>query len=48
MVWRSGQKLIENIQKFLIYEKKDPPSDADKWQNVEDKYVKHFSDKPGR
>ena len=28
--------------------KKTPPNDADKWQNVEDKYNKHFSEKPGR
>ena len=31
-----------------ISEKKDPPSDAEKWQNVEDKFNKHFSEKPGR
>ena len=25
---------------------KDPPSDANKWQNVKDKYKKYFSEKP--
>ena len=25
-------------------EKKDPPSDVEKWQNVEDKFNKHFSE----
>ena len=29
-----------------ISEKKTPPSDADKWQNVDDKFINHFSDKP--
>ena len=28
--------------------KKDPPQDAEKWQNVKDKYNKYFSEKPGR
>ena len=31
-----------------INEKKDPPADAEKWQNVKDKYNKYFSEKPGR
>ena len=31
-----------------INEKKDPPTDAEKWQNVKDKYNKYFSEKPGR
>ena len=31
-----------------INEKKEPPKDAEDWQNVEDKYKNHFSDKPGR
>ena len=31
-----------------ISEKKDPPKDAEEWQNVEDKYKKYFSNKPGR
>ena len=31
-----------------INEKKDPPGDAEKWQNVKDKYNKFFSQKPGR
>ena len=26
-----------------INEKKDPPPDAEKWQNVKDKYNKYFS-----
>ena len=30
-----------------ISEKKDPPPDADKWKNIEDKYKKYFSEKPG-
>ena len=29
-------------------EKKDPPPDAEEWQNVKDKFNKHFSEKPGR
>ena len=31
-----------------ISEKKDPPKAAEEWNNVQDKYIKHFSDKPGR
>ena len=31
-----------------INEKKDPPKDAEKWQNVENKFEKYFSEKPGR
>ena len=31
-----------------INEKKDPPLDAEKWQNVKEKYKKHFSEKPGK
>ena len=31
-----------------ISEKKTPPSDAEEWNNVKDKYNKYFSDKPGR
>ena len=27
--------------------KKEPPSDAKDWQNVHDKFNKHFSEKPG-
>ena len=27
--------------------KKDPPKDANKWQTVEDKFKKYFSEKPG-
>ena len=30
-----------------INEKKIPPPDAEEWQNVEDKFNKYFSDKPG-
>ena len=30
-----------------ITEKKDPPSDAEEWQSVKDKYNNHFSEKPG-
>jgi len=28
--------------------KKAPPSDADSWKGVPDKFAKHFSDKPGK
>ena len=31
-----------------ISEKKEPPTDAEEWQNIEDKFNKHFSEKPGR
>ena len=31
-----------------ISEKKDPPNDAEEWQNIQDKYRKYFSDKPGK
>ena len=31
-----------------ISEKKEAPADAEKWQNVTDKFNKHFSEKPGR
>ena len=31
-----------------IVEKKAPPSDAEKWQNVNDKYNLYFSEKPGK
>ena len=27
--------------------KKEPPADAEEWQNIKDKYIKHFSEKPG-
>ena len=30
-----------------ISEKKEAPNDAEEWQNVEDKYKKYFSEKPG-
>ena len=30
-----------------ISEKKEPPADAEEWQNVKDKFNKHFSEKPG-
>ena len=30
-----------------ISEKKDPPADAEEWQNIKDKFNKHFSEKPG-
>ncbi len=30
-----------------IIRKKEPPSDADDWQTVPDKFAKHFSAKPG-
>mgnify|MGYP001162844685 CR=1 FL=1 len=31
-----------------INEKKEPPSDAKEWENIENKYKDHFSPKPGR
>ena len=31
-----------------INEKKEAPADAEKWHNVEDKFNKHFSEKPGK
>ena len=30
-----------------ISEKKAPPSDANEWQDVKNKYEKYFSEKPG-
>ena len=30
-----------------INQKKEPPSDAEDWQNVENKFKNHFSEKPG-
>ena len=30
-----------------INEKKEPPKDAEKWQNIENKFEKYFSEKPG-
>ena len=32
----------------VIIEKKDPPSDSKEWENVENKYEKHFSKEPGK
>ena len=31
----------------VITEKKEPPHDAKKWENVENKFQNHFSEKPG-
>ncbi len=31
-----------------ISEKKNPPKDAEKWQNISNKFKNHFSEKPGR
>ena len=31
----------------VITEKKDPPDDAKKWENIKDKFQNHFSEKPG-
>ena len=31
----------------VITEKKDPPHDAKKWENIIDKFQNHFSEKPG-
>ena len=47
------KKRAENNRKYSeiwpnISEKKDPPADADEWQNVKNKFNKHFSEKPGR
>ena len=30
-----------------INEKKEPPKDAEEWQNIENKFEKYFSEKPG-
>ena len=32
----------------VITEKKEPPSDSKDWENVENKYEKHFSKEPGK
>ena len=32
----------------MINEKKEPPSDSKNWENVNDKFEKHFSKKPGK
>ena len=46
MVWKNGLKLIENILKFgLTLMKKTPPTDAEKWQNVKNKFNDFFSTK---
>ena len=37
----------EFAEKWPNILKKEPPSDANEWQNVENKYEKYFSDKPG-
>ena len=47
-----AEKWAEINRKFAevwpnISEKKNPPADAEKWQNVEGKFEKYFSDKPG-
>ena len=31
-----------------INEKKEPPSDAEEWKDVKDKFLNHFSEKPGQ
>ena len=31
----------------VITEKKDPPNDAKKWENIKNKFQNHFSEKPG-
>ena len=31
-----------------INEKKQEPSDAQDWKDVKDKYINHFSEKPGK
>ena len=39
----------DGIEKWPnISEKKEPPTDAEEWQNVNDKYNKFFSEEPGR
>ena len=32
----------------MINEKKEPPSDSKDWENVNNKFEKHFSKKPGK
>ena len=48
----NAEKWLELNKKFseiwpVITQKKQPPNDAKDWESVEDKYNKHFSDKPG-
>ena len=31
----------------VIIEKKEPPDDAKKWENIKDKFQNHFSEKSG-
>ena len=31
----------------VITEKKDPPKDAKEWENIKNKFLEHFSEKPG-
>ena len=47
-----GEKWVEFNQKHadmwpVITERKDPPPDADDWQDVSGKLEAHFSEKPG-
>ena len=32
----------------VITEKKEPPTDAEEWKNVDNKFEKYFSKKPGK
>ena len=48
----NAEKWLELNKKYseiwpVITQKKQPPSDAKDWESVEDKYNKHFSEKPG-
>ena len=31
----------------VITEKKEPPADSKNWENIENKFINHFSKKPG-
>ena len=37
----------EQVNEEVITEKKDPPHDAKKWENIKNKFQNHFSEKPG-
>ena len=44
--WLDINKKYSNLWPNIV-KKKDPPSDADKYKNIKNKYDKYFSEKPG-
>ena len=44
--WLDINKKSSNLSPNIV-KKKDPPSDADKYKNIKNKYDKYFSEKPG-